>query len=279
MTGDSTSSKRNAEEGEKIMNSNSNTEQKKTIPVKLIIIILAVIAIVVILFTLPIKDYMQQGLEWTESLGVWGPVFVALFYIVACILFLPGSIITLGAGALFGLVTGLITVSIGSVLGASAAFLVGRTLARKSIESKVSGNARFSAIDEAVGKQGFKIVFLTRLSPIFPFNLLNYAFGLTKVGFWQYLFASWIGMLPGTIMYVYLGSAAGSLANAAAGNVEKTTGQQVLFWVGLAATVVVATYVTKVARKALAEATEESKKNSAGNDTGAAGNKEGISNV
>ena len=119
-------------------------------------------------------------------MGASGAMLIVLLYIAACVLMLPGSILTLGAGALFGVVTGTIAVSLGSTVGACAAFLVGRTVARRRIAPKVSANPRFAAIDRGVGREGFKIVLLTRLSPIFPFNMLNYAFGLTKVSFIHY---------------------------------------------------------------------------------------------
>jgi uncharacterized membrane protein YdjX (TVP38/TMEM64 family) len=180
---------------------------------------------------------------------------VVLFYIVACVLFLPGSALTLGAGFLFKLLWGPVIVSIGATLGACAAFWVGRTLARGWIAKKVAGNAKFAAIDEAVGREGFKIVLLTRLSPIFPFNLLNYAFGLTRVRFRSYALASWIGMLPGTIMFVYIGSGLRSLADAAAGNAQPPPAQRIFFWAGLVVAVGVAVLVTRIARRALKEAT------------------------
>jgi uncharacterized membrane protein YdjX (TVP38/TMEM64 family) len=185
------------------------------------LILLAILVLLILaLLVLPVKDWLVSALEWTQGLGLWGPVFVAAFYIVACILFLPGSVLTLGAGFLFEVIVGTITVSIGSTLGACAAFLVGRTIARNWISKKVAANEKFAAIDDAVGRQGFKIVLLTRLSPVFPFNLLNYAFGLTKVSFWKYALASWIGMLPGTVMYVYFGAGLRSLADVATGDVE-----------------------------------------------------------
>ena len=219
-------------------------------------LLLAAIAILLVAVTvlLPVNEYMQRMLQWIQGLGIWGPVVVIAFYVFACVFFLPGSIVTLGAGFLFKLILGTITVSIGSTLGACAAFLVGRTFARDWIAEKVSGNAKFAAIDQAVGREGFKIVLLTRLSPVFPFNLLNYAFGLTKVSFWHYALASWIGMLPGTLMYVYLGSAAKSLADLAAGKVEGGWEQRVLFGVGLVVTVIVTVFVTQIARTALKEA-------------------------
>jgi pyruvate/2-oxoglutarate dehydrogenase complex dihydrolipoamide dehydrogenase (E3) component/uncharacterized membrane protein YdjX (TVP38/TMEM64 family) len=200
------------------------------------------------------KAQLISGLEWTESLGLWGAVFVAAFYIIATVLFLPGSVLTLGAGFLFGPITGTITVSIGATLGACAAFLVGRTIARKPIEAKLAANEKFAAIDNAVAGQAFKIVLLTRLSPVFPFNMLNYAFGLTKVPFAKYALASWIGMIPGTIMYVYFGAGLRSLAEAAAGKVETGLAGQIFFWAGLAIAIAVTVLVTKIAKKAIKQA-------------------------
>jgi uncharacterized membrane protein YdjX (TVP38/TMEM64 family) len=173
---------------------------------------------------------------------------------VACVLFVPGSVLTLGAGFLFGVIRGTIAVSIGSVLGATAAFVIGRTLLRGWIEKRVAAYPRFQAIDRAVGKEGFKIVLLLRLSPVFPFNLLNYAFGLTNVRLWQYVLASWIGMLPATLMYVYLGSALKSLADVAASAPKGGTPQMVFFVAGLVMTVVATVVVTRVAKRALNEA-------------------------
>ena len=217
----------------------------------MVLLVVIVAILVAIALLLPVKQYLVSLLEWARGLGVWGPVVVAAAYLVACVLFLPGSILTLGAGFVFGLPTALIAVSIGSTVGACAAFLVGRTVARNWVASKVAGNARFAAIDQAVGREGFKIVLLTRLSPIFPFNLLNYAFGLTKVGLRQYALASWVGMIPGTVMYVYLGSAARSLTEVATGQVQSGPAGRIFFWFGLAATIVVAVIVTRIARRAL----------------------------
>jgi uncharacterized membrane protein YdjX (TVP38/TMEM64 family) len=193
-------------------------------------------------------------LAWLEDLGPWGPVLLAAIYIPATVLAVPGSLISLGAGAAFGLVRGTLAVSVGSTLGAAAAFLIGRTLARGWVEHKVAHRPRFRALDQAIGAEGFKIVLLLRLSPVFPFNVLNYALGLTRISFRSYLLASWIGMLPGTVMYVYLGAALGSLARVSEGPGERSIGQQVLFYGGLAATVIVTVVVTRLARKALAAA-------------------------
>jgi uncharacterized membrane protein YdjX (TVP38/TMEM64 family) len=240
---------------EQSLPSNQQRSKKYTKVIVLAIIIAGVITGTIFL---PVKDWLIKSLEWTQGLGFWGYVFVAAFYIVACVLLLPGSILTLGAGFIFKVVRGGITVSIGSTLGACAAFLVGRTIARKWIAGKVAKNEKFAAIDEAVAQQGFKIVLLTRLSPIFPFNILNYAFGLTKISFWKYALGSWIGMMPGTIMYVYFGAGLRSLADVAAGNVEKGTAGTIFFWLGLGVTLIVTVFVTRIARKALRQAVPQS---------------------
>jgi uncharacterized membrane protein YdjX (TVP38/TMEM64 family) len=231
--------------------------------IKVVEVIIVVLALIAAVTFLPAKEWLVKAGEWTQGLGVWGPVFVALFYILACVLFLPGSVLTLGAGFIFRVFVGTITVSIGSTLGACAAFLVGRTIARDWISHKIAANQKFAAIDTAVAEQGFKIVLLTRLSPIFPFNMLNYAFGLTKVPFWKYALASWLGMLPGTVMYVYFGAGLRSLADVAAGNVQTGAAGQIFFWVGLGAAIVVTVFVTRIARRALKQTVPQDKNQSA----------------
>jgi len=195
-----------------------------------------------------LQDLLKQALDWVAELGPWGAVIFIALYVVATVLFVPGSVLTLGAGAVFGVVWGSIYVSIASTLGATCAFLVGRYLARDAIARRIEGNERFAAIDKAVANEGWKIVGLTRLSPVFPFALLNYAFGLTRVKLSHYVVASWVGMMPGTVMYVYVGS----LAKLAAGERMRTTGEWVLYGVGLVATLVVTLFVTRIARTALA---------------------------
>lgn len=199
------------------------------------------------------QDLLKQALSWISGLGAWGAVVFVLLYILACVLFLPGWVLTVGAGVVFGVVMGTILVSAGATLGATAAFLVGRYGARDWVAGKLEGRPEFKRIDEAVGREGWKIVLLTRLSPIFPFNLLNYAFGLTKVSLRDFVWASWLGMLPGSLLYVYIGSLAGDLATLGAGGRERTPAEWAIYGVGLLATVAVTVYVTRVARRALKE--------------------------
>ena len=194
---------------------------------------------------------IRTALAWIAGHGLLGALVYALLYILACVLFIPGSLITLGAGAIYGVVKGTALVSVASTLGATAAFLVGRFLARQWVARKVTGNPKFAAIDRAVAREGWKIVGLLRLSPVFPFNLLNYALGLTGVSLRHYFFASWIGMFPGTVLYVYLGSLAGDLARLGAGERSRTPAEWAFFLTGLAATVAVTLFVTRLARRAL----------------------------
>ncbi len=222
----------------------------KVIKIIIVLVVIATLLAAANLFNL--KQGFRDALAWISGLGPLGPLIFIALYIVVCVLLLPGSIPTLGAGVVFGVVKGSVVVSIGSTLGATCAFLIGRYLARNWVSGKIVGNEKFKAIDEAVGTEGWKIVLLTRLSPIFPFNLLNYAFGLTKVSLKHYFFASWVGMIPGTIMYVYVGSLAGDLAKLGAGQRTRTTGEWILYGVGLLATLGVTVFVTRIARKALA---------------------------
>ncbi len=216
-------------------------------PWKWLALAAVVLAAVLLGRALPLQDWLRDGLAWVGRLGHWGPLLFIALYITATVLSLPGSPLTLGAGAVFGVVWGSLYVSIGSTLGATAAFLIGRYLAREAIARRIEGNARFVAIDQAVAAEGWKIVGLTRLSPVFPFALLNYAFGITRVKLSHYVLASWIGMMPGTVLYVYLGS----LAQAATGTRTRTTGEWVLYSIGLLAALAVTVLVTRIARQAL----------------------------
>ncbi len=222
-------------------------------PTKLLLALGGVAILLAVGRSFDIQGLLRRALEWIGDLGPAGAAAFVGIYVVACVLFIPGSILTLGAGAVYGVVRGFLLVSVASTLGATAAFLAGRYLARDWVARRIEGNERFRAIDRAVGREGWKIVGLTRLSPVFPFNLLNYAYGLTRVSLRDYVLASWIGMIPGTVMYVYLGSLAGSLATLDAGGGGRSRAQWVLYVVGLAATVAVTVYVTRIARAALAQ--------------------------
>jgi uncharacterized membrane protein YdjX (TVP38/TMEM64 family) len=216
----------------------------------------AVVVVGLVLLGRRAGGYIPQFAAWVESHGVWGPVVFILGYSTAVVAFVPASLLTLAAGAIFGIVEGTIVVFVAATLGSAAAFLISRYVARSAVERRIAANPRFAAIDRAVGAQGFKMVALLRLSPVFPFNVLNYGLGLTKVRFADYLLASF-AMLPATLLFVYYGKLAGDVAALAGGAaVRKDAAYYVLLGVGLVATAVVTTLVTRVATRAIREATE-----------------------
>jgi pyruvate/2-oxoglutarate dehydrogenase complex dihydrolipoamide dehydrogenase (E3) component/uncharacterized membrane protein YdjX (TVP38/TMEM64 family) len=202
---------------------------------------------------LPIREWFMQFESYVRSLGAIGPVVVVVAYILCTVLFVPGSAITIGSGTLFGLTTGFIVVVLGANLGALCAFFLARGFLREKVATWAAANPKFRSLDQAIGRQGFKMVLLTRLSPVFPFVLLNYLLGLTAVRPGAYALANLLGMLPATFLFVYIGAAA---RDAIAGQMDVSAGvyQQILKYVGLAATVAVVVFVTRIARKALREA-------------------------
>jgi uncharacterized membrane protein YdjX (TVP38/TMEM64 family) len=203
---------------------------------------------------LPVARWLTEFNQWVAHLGIWGVVLFIAVYILATVLFFPASVLTIGAGFVFGVLLGTVTVSIASTTGAALAFLIARYLARDKIEEKVGSNQKFKQIDRTIGEQGAKLVFLLRLSPLIPFNLSNYFYGLTALKFWPYVLASWIGMLPATLLYVYLGAAGKAGLNAAAGQpFGHSPWEYVLFGTGLIATVVVTVWVTRIARRELSK--------------------------
>ncbi len=227
-----------------------------TTPVKWISIALIVLAIFLFMQTLPVGRAIEAMQGWIEGLGAWGPIVFAMIYLVATVMLAPGFLLTVAAGAIFGLVKGTIAVSIGSTVGVAMAFLIARYFAREKVSEYVKSSPKFNAIDKAIGEGGWKIVALLRLSPAVPFNLQNYAYGLTSIRFWTCVLTSWFFMLPGTFMYVYLGKAVGIAAFTATGTGrEKTIGEWALLGLGLIATVLVTVYVTRLATKAIKQRT------------------------
>ncbi len=167
-----------------------------------VVLVAAIVAVLVSAKLFGLGERLVFLREWIEGLGAWGPVAFLALYVVAVVAAIPGSAITVAAGALFGSVLGTILVSIGSTVGAGLSFLIGRYFARGAVEGWLGANARFRKLDRMTERHGAVMVALARLVPLFPFNLVNYGFGLTRVPFWTYLFWSWLCMLPGTVVYV-----------------------------------------------------------------------------
>jgi uncharacterized membrane protein YdjX (TVP38/TMEM64 family) len=204
----------------------------------------------------PLHDAANAVLDWAAGRGRWTGVILAALWVPAAVLLVPGSVLTLGTGFLLGVGWGTLVVSIGSTLGAAAAFGVARSFLRDRVRARLEGRPRFRAVDRAVAREGTKIVLLLRLSPLFPYNVQNYAFGATGISFRRYVLASWAGMLPGTLLYVYLGAGARSLAEAATGRVGAGAWGAALFAAGLVATAAATWLVTRSARRALARREE-----------------------
>ncbi len=201
-----------------------------------------------------LHQLLHTSIAWVENLGIFGPIAFIIIYNLGTLLFIPGSLLTLKGGCLFGWFWGSVYVLIAAILGAIIAFLIGRYCSRDWVARKISKNSKFKAIDKAVAKEGFKIVLLTRLCPVFPFNLLNYAFGVTQVSLKDYILGS-IGIVPGTVMYVYMGSLVTDVAMLNSGYQPSTPSAQIAKYVmqgiGLIATVAVTVYITRVAQQAL----------------------------
>lgn len=199
-------------------------------------------------------DAIRSTLEWIQNQGAIGVLVFGAVYVLACVLLIPGSILTLGAGVLYGPLLGSVYVSVASVLGATISFLMGRFLVRDWVVQKFGSDPRFASLDDAVGQAGWRMVVMLRLSPVFPFNVLNYALGLTQVRLLDYVLASWIGMLPGTVLFVYIGSLLGwSVIQGGQSEHPRSTLEWVFYGVGMLATVWVTYSATQMARKALSK--------------------------
>lgn len=225
---------------------------------KVLIGLLILLVAIALLRMLPTEAWLAAVQSWVKDLGVTGWVIYALVYAVCCVFFVPATILTLGAGAIFGLAKGTAIVVVGATLGATLSFLLARTVLRKKVESMTSGNAKFRALDRAIEKEGAKIVFLIRLAPIFPFTYINYAFGLTGVKLLPYTMSTMLGIIPGTFAFIYLGF---SGAQAAAGEADQT--RLVINIAGAIIALVATIFVARVATRAIRRAGIEDEETSA----------------
>jgi uncharacterized membrane protein YdjX (TVP38/TMEM64 family) len=236
---------------------NDAKEVPKSAAGRLVALVVIVIGLLVAARFLPVQQWLRSCNDWVGQMGATGIFIFVAVYAAATVLLAPGAILTIGAGFAFGLWKGFLAVSAGATFGAALAFLVARFIARDKIEAMARRSDKFQRIDNAIGKQGAKLVFLLRLSPVIPFNLSNYFYGLTAVKFWPYVLASWIGMMPGTFLYVYIGTAGRAAVSAAGGEAVKQGWDYWTFMsIGLVATIVVTIWVTKIARDALKKTTD-----------------------
>ncbi len=194
---------------------------------------------------------LDAFLQWSAGQGVSGMALYALVSGVSVVFFFPGSILMTAAGAAFGLTRGFLTAQAAASLGAALAFLVSRYLARPRVERWVASKPAFAAVDEAIGREAWKIVLLTRCCPVFPYIFQNYAFGLTRVSFFHYALGSFVGLIPTTLAFAYLGSLGRSGAEVVSGDESMLVLALKAF--GLVATVLVCVYIARLSRRALAK--------------------------
>ncbi|XP_047951884.1 TVP38/TMEM64 family membrane protein slr0305-like [Salvia hispanica] len=225
---------------------------------KVSLFLLLIGAILVACFTLPVEKILKDFLVWIEQdLGPWGPLVLAVAYIPLTVLAVPASILTLGGGYLFGLPIGFFADSIGATLGAGAAFLLGRTIGRSFVISKLKDYPKFRAVTIAIERSGFKIVLLLRLVPLLPFNMMNYLLSVTPVPIVHYMLATWLGMMPITFTLVYVGTTLKDLSDVTHGWHEFSRTRLAFIFLGLLMSVVLIICITRVAKSALEKALAE----------------------
>ncbi|EOY05527.1 SNARE associated Golgi protein family isoform 1 [Theobroma cacao] len=235
---------------------------------RITLLLLLLTAVIFACFTLPVEKILKDFLLWVDKdLGPWGPLVLAVAYIPLTVLAVPASVLTLGGGYLFGLPVGFVADSIGATVGAGAAFLLGRTIGRSFVVSKLKDYPQFRSVAIAIRRSGFKIskfssvigqiVLLLRLVPLLPFNVLNYLLSVTPVPIGEYMLASWLGMMPITLALVYVGTTLKDLSDVTHGWSEFSTARWAFLISGLAVSVVLMVCVTKVAKSALEKALAE----------------------
>lgn len=235
------------------MNTASDTadpasDGKKSVPwMKIAIGVAALITLVVAYRLLPLQEWVTAFQEWVQGFGMLGWFIFIVVYAVTAFLLVPGSLLTLAAGVIWGLAAFLIVV-VGATLGSAISFLAARYLFHDKVQAKVKDYPKFRAVNDAIGEEGWKVVGLLRLSPALPFSLQNWFLGVTPVGFWPAQIATFFGIMPGTLLYVWIGSLGGSAASG-----EASTLKYVVFGIGILATLVVTWFVTKKAQAKLKE--------------------------
>jgi uncharacterized membrane protein YdjX (TVP38/TMEM64 family) len=222
---------------------------------RILVLVALALAIAAALLSGPARATIVALLEWSRGAGPVGLLVPAVAYLAAAALFLPVWPITMAVGFACGPLLGFTVAWPSSAVAGAIAFLVGRTVGRGPVSRAIAASPRLRALEDAIARQGFQTVVLLRLSPLFPYNLVNYALGTTRLRLRDFTVASALGMVPGTLLYAYLGSLAASAADAAAGRTPPAGPvARVLYWGGLAAAAVSTVLVTRAARRALARA-------------------------
>lgn len=176
--------------------------------IKFALLILFITAVVLSVRVFGLGGYLDEERlrRWIDGYGIWGPLVYILIYSIAPSLMMPGTAITVVGGVLFGPLWGSVYVLIGATIGAGVAFIIARHMGRDWVNGIIKSGGRLAEFDRKVEEQGWKIVAFTRLIPLFPYNFLNYAFGLTRISFTLYILATFIFMMPGVVAYVVFSS-------------------------------------------------------------------------
>ena len=216
-------------------------------PLRLAVLALVVAGLAALPLAFDVGALWNGIVSWLRALGpAAAAVFVGI-YVTTAVLLIPSTMLDFGAGAIFGVVWGSVLVSLAALAAATASFVTARLVGREWLLRRLAADPRFARLDEAVRREGWKIVILARLSPIFPFWLLNYGFGLTRLPLGHFVLATWLGMLPLVVLYVWTGSVVTRLA----GTGQAQTLEWVLYGTGLAATAALTVVVTRMARRVL----------------------------
>jgi uncharacterized membrane protein YdjX (TVP38/TMEM64 family) len=231
---------------------------KWSVILRSILAVVVLAAIIASLAFLPAQQYLNSFTEWIHGLGFWGVCIFVVVYMLVCLVLLPGSVLSVVGGFLFGLLGGIVMASLGATLGATAAFIIARVIVRDWIEHRLASHPKFCAVDRAVATQGFKIVLLVRLCSLLPYDLSSYLFGFTKISMGRYVLATWLGRLPEVFIWTYVGTTAKSLSDVASGTIELGVGRQVFLGVGVFTMMIVTLVLANVARKALRETITDS---------------------
>jgi uncharacterized membrane protein YdjX (TVP38/TMEM64 family) len=230
------------------------SEARRHFPIGKVIVAIAILAaLVVIVRMLPIAQWLEMFKNWAIGAGAWGYVLYVLVYTVCCVFLVPALALTIGAGAIFGFTTGSLIVLVGATFGATAAFLLARSVLRHRIEKMTSRHVKFLALDRALTAEGTKIMWLVRLSGFPPFTWVNYAFGLTGIHLTPFIVTTFFGIIPGTLAFTWAG-AAGAAALTGAGN-------RVLLVVTAVGAVLVSAFIAHIALKAIRRAGVEEDSN------------------
>lgn len=225
---------------------------------KIVLFFLLLAAVATACISLPIEKKLKDFLLWVkQNLGPWGPPVLAIAYVPLTVLAVPASVLSLGGGYLFGLPVGFVADSIGATIGATAAFLLGRTIGRSFVISKLKNYPKFQAVAIAIQRSGFKIVLLLRLVPLLPFTILNYLLSVTPVHIGEYMLATWLGMMPITFALVYVGTTLKDISDVKHGWSEMSTTRLVYMALGFGVSVILLAFITKIAKASLDKALAE----------------------